>query len=316
MDALAEVLQVSRITGCVMARVRAHEPWGLHLAPVRGAAAHAIIAGTCWLRTAGDRPRRLMPGDVVLLPSGAPHDLVSSPDGPTLALDQASKEGLLSPDGDLLLAGSGAPTCFFCAAYSYDAKVAQPLLSLLPPVLHVAASDHGGDSAVQAVLRLLGAELGRRNVGSRTVVDRLMVGLCVHVVREWLDREESDSSASWIRGLRDPTIAGVLAVLHGRPAEPWTLDRIAQEVHVSRSTLARRFRDRVGEPPLEYLTRWRMDIAARLLRDTDEPVGEIGRRVGYDSEFAFSRAFTRVRGVAPGRYRKSRREAASPRGSL
>jgi AraC-like DNA-binding protein len=307
MDALAEVLQLSRITGCVLARVRAHEPWGIQLAPVRGAAVHAITAGTCWLRIAGDAPRRLMPGDVVLLPSGSPHALISAADGPTRTFDQVTKEQLLTPDGDLVVSGPGAATCFLCATYSYDHEVTQPLLSLLPPVLHIAASDREGDSPVQSTLRLLSAELGRRGVGTRTVVDRLIDVLFVHVVRQWLDRGESDATASWIRGLRDPAIAKVLAVLHGRPAEPWTLESIAQEAHLSRSTLARRFSDRVGEPPLAYLTRWRMDLAARLLRETDEAVGEVGRRVGYESEFAFSRAFTRVRGVAPGRYRRSHR---------
>src|SRR5689334_14472515 len=305
MDALAEVLQLSRITGSVLARVRAHEPWGIQLAPVRGAAIHAITAGTCWLRVEGDPPRRLMQGDVVLLPSGARHDLVSTPDGPTQAFEQAAKEQLLTPDGDLIIPGPGALTCFLCASYSYDHEVTQPLLSLLPPVLHVAASDSHGDSPVQSTLRLLSAELGRRGIGTRTVADRLIDVLLVHMVREWLDRGESHTTASWIRGLRDPALAKVLQVLHSRPAEPWTLESIAREVHLSRSTLARRFSDQVGEPPLAYLTRWRMDIAARLLRESDEPVGEVGRRVGYDSEFAFSRAFTRVRGVAPGRYRRS-----------
>jgi AraC-like DNA-binding protein len=251
-----------------------------------------------------------MRGDVVLLPSGARHDLVSVPDGPTRAFEQVAKEQLMTPDGDLIIPGPGAQTCFLCAAYNYDHEVTQPLLSLLPPVLHVAASDDEGNSPVHSTLRLLSAELGRRGVGTRTVVDRLIDVLFVHVVREWLDRGESHTTASWIRGLRDPAIARVLEVLHGRPAERWTLESIAREVHLSRSTLARRFSDRVGEPPLVYLTRWRMDIAARLLRESDEPVGEVGRRVGYDSEFAFSRAFSRVRGVSPGRYRRSLRAGA------
>jgi len=307
MDALSDVLDVSRISGSVLARVRAHEPWGIELAPVGGAAFHAITAGTCWLRAGESPPLRLMPGDVVLLPGGVRHELVSAPDGPTRAYDQVAKEQLLTPEGDLVIRGPGAATCFLCAGYSYDHEVAQPLLSLLPPVLHVSAADVDGSSPVQATLRLLAVELGRRGAGSRAVVERLIDVLLVHLVREWLTMAEDDDAASWIRGLRDPAVAKTLALLHGRPAESWTLERLATEAHVSRSTLARRFVDRVGEPPLTYLARWRMDIAARLLRETDEPVGEVGRRVGYGSEFAFSRAFSRIRGEAPGRYRRGHR---------
>jgi AraC-like DNA-binding protein len=307
MDALSDVLDVSRISGSVLARVRAHEPWGIELAPAGGAAFHAITAGTCWLRVGQSPPLQLMPGDVVLLPGGARHELASAPAGPTRAYDRVAKEQLVTPEGELVIRGPGAATCFLCAGYSYDHEVTQPLLSLLPPVLHVAASDVAGDSAVQATLRLLAVELGRQGEGSRAVVERLIDILLVHLVREWLARAGDDDAASWIRGLRDPAVARTLALLHGRPAESWTLEQLAAEAHLSRSTLARRFADRVGEPPLTYLARWRMDVAARLLRETDEPVGEVGRRVGYSSEYAFSRAFSRIRGQAPGRYRRGLR---------
>lgn len=308
MDALADVLAVSRISGTVLAQVRAHEPWGIELAPMRGAAFHAVTAGTCWLRYGDEPPVRLMPGDVVLLPGGARHELVSAPSGSTRPYDAVAKERLLTPDGELVIPGPGAATCFLCAAYTYDHEVAQPLLSLFPPVLHVAASDGDGNSAVQATLRLLAQERGRRAVGSRVVVERLIDVLLVHLVRERIARSGDDDPASWVRGLRDPAVAQALALLHGRPAEPWTLERLAAEIHVSRSTLARRFLDRVGESPLTYLARWRMDLAARWLRETDAPVGEVGRRVGYGSEFAFNRAFSRIRGESPGRYRRRRRE--------
>lgn len=310
MDALTDVLEISRVSGSVLARVRAHDPWGVALAPVNGAAFHAVISGTCWLRVGKDPPLQLMPGDVVLLPGGARHELASARDGPTRVYDQVVKEQLLTPKGELLIGGAGATTCFLCAGYSYDQEVAQPLLSLLPPMLHVSASD-GGDSPVPATLRLLAIELGGRGVGSRAVVEHLIDVLLVHLVRAWLERTGDDGGASWIRGLRDPTVAKALALLHARAAEPWTLERLAAETHSSRSALARRFADRVGVSPLAYLARWRMDLAARLLRETGEAVGEVGRRVGYGSEFAFSRAFARIRGEAPGRYRRRRQLSGS-----
>ena len=114
---------------------------------------------------------------------------------------------------------------------------------------------------------------------------------------------------SWLRALRDPVLAQVIAALHARPAEPWTVEALAREVHLSRATLARRFTEIVGEPPLTYLTRWRMHLAAQRLKYSTETVGAIAREVGYTSEYAFNRAFTRHRGQPPGRYRRLERAA-------
>jgi AraC-like DNA-binding protein len=311
-DPLTEVLDVSRVSGAVLAHVCANNPWGIRLSSTPGAAFHAITAGTCWLRLDGSAPLQLMPGDVVLLPTGSTHDMVSSPDSRARAFDRVAKEELMTPDGDLVIAGPGAVTRFICAAYDYDHEVAHPLLSLLPPVVHIPASAPGDGGPIQSTLRLLAGELGGRSPGSRSVVTRLTDVLFVQVLREWLARE--GGGACWLRALRDPQIAEVIAVMHARPAEPWTLATLAQSVNLSRATLARRFTELVGEPPLTYLTRWRMDLAARRLRETTEPVNVIAHGVGYTSEFAFSRAFTRMRREAPGRYRRASTKAlhASP----
>ncbi len=208
----------------------------------------------------------------------------------------------MTADGDLLLDGPGATTTFVCAGYDYDHEVAQPLLSLLPPVLHVPADPVGG-ARITAIVSLLAGELGARDAGARAAVARLIDLLLIHVVRTW--SAAGDERPSWLRALNDPVIAHVIAVLHDRPAEPWTIERLAAEVHLSRATLARRFAELVGEPPLAYLTRWRMDLAARRLRDTTDPVETIARSVGYTSEYAFNRAFSRHRGLPPGRYRRA-----------
>lgn len=307
MDALTDMLDIARVSGSLLARVRAHEPWGVQLAPTQGAAFHAIVAGMCWLQVGDAPPCQLMPGDVVLLPAGAPHRLLSTPGVPARQYSQIDKAQRLTSDNELVLEGLGPATCFLCAGYTYDHEAAHPLMSLLPPVLHLGATDP--NSPVQTTLRLLTLELRRPAVGADLVVRRLIDVLLVHVIREWLTGREDDDSASWIRGLRDPAVAKVLAILHGRPAEPWTVERLAEEVHMSRATFARRFVELVGEAPLGYLGRWRMDVAAQMLRETEEPVAEVGRRVGYHSEFAFSRAFSRARGVPPTRYRRVYRNA-------
>src|SRR3954453_15767377 len=213
-DPLAEVLDVSRVRGAVLAHVCANDPWGIRLSSTPGAAFHAITAGTCWLRPDGNAPLQLMPGDVVLVPPGTVHDMVSKPNGRARAYDRVAKEELMTPDGDLLIAGPGAVTRFICAAYDYDHEVAHPLLSLLPPVVHIPADAPGDGGPIQSTLRLLGGELGGRSPGSRSVVTRLTDVLFVHVLREWLKRESG--AASWLRALRDPQIAEVIAVMPGR----------------------------------------------------------------------------------------------------
>jgi AraC-like DNA-binding protein len=303
MDPLADVIDVSRVRGAMLAAVRAHAPWGLALPQSTGASFHALTAGTAWLRVEGAEPLQLMPGDVLLLPTGSPHRLASAPDAPCRPFDRSVKEELMTADGDLVLDGPGAVTTFVCAGYDYDRDVAQPLLSLLPPVLHVPADPVAG-TRFGALVALLAGELGTRDAGARAAVARLIDLLLIHVIRDW-SAAAGDSRASWLRALNDPLIARTLALLHDRPAEPWTLDRLAAEVHSSRATLARRFTALVGEPPQAYLTRWRMDLAARRLKDTAEPVEAIARSVGYTSEYAFNRAFSRHRGQPPGRYRRA-----------
>ncbi|WP_261563331.1 AraC family transcriptional regulator [Frankia tisae] len=309
-DPLADVLQLARVSGAVLAQLVAHEPWGVEVDPQPGATFHAVLAGSCWLRTAGATPRRLMPGDVVLLPTNLSHVLSSDPTTAAMSLTQVAKIGLRADEGVVELPGDGAVTRVLCASYDYDHEVAQPLMSLLPRVLHLAAGGPGDDGAVATALALLRYELNGVPPGSRAVVARLVDVLLVHVVRAWL-RARPAGEGSWLRALHDPVTARALSLLHEVPQRAWTVNDLAAEVHVSRATLARRFTELVGEPPLTYLTRWRMDIAAQRLRETDDPVAAIGAAVGYASEHAFSRAFSRARGKPPRRYRVYARTAAA-----
>ena len=305
MDALADVLDVTRVSGSVLAHVHAHEPWGLDLELANGAAFHAVTAGSVWLEVDGEPARRLMPGDVVLLPTpGRRHRLLSAPGVAARHYSADMKAELVTALGDLVIPGPGPPSRFLCGGFSYDHELAHPLLSLLPPVLHVSAADESTDTPLQSTLRLLMGELRRHQIGSEAAVERLIEVLFVHAIRSWLDTSPNSTPPSWLTGLRDEVVARALGLLHSQPERSWTVDELAAAVHVSRSTLVRRFHDLVGEPPAAYLARWRMELAARFLRESELPVGRICHLVGYSSEFAFSRAFTKHRGEPPGRYRK------------
>jgi AraC-like DNA-binding protein len=180
------------------------------------------------------------------------------------------------------------------------------LLTLLPAVMCVSSHETSEAEAMDATLHALHRELAARPAAWGTVVDRLIDVLFVHVIRAWL-ASDGRGETSWLGALRDPGIARALTVMHSNPAAPWTVASLAKETSLSRATLTRRFTRLVGEPPLAYLTRWRMDIAAQRLRETNDAVSAIAHRVGYTSEFAFSRAFARLRGDAPRRYRLAAR---------
>ena len=306
MDPLADVLSVVGVQGTVAARVEASEPWGLDLPQVRGAAFHAMTSGAAWLQVGRGQPVRLMPGDMVLLPTGVPHQLASDPSAPTVPFDLSAAERARE-SGGILHVGDDGPTHarVLCASYWQDHSTTTPLLQLLPQLVHVPAGS--GGPPLDDTLRLLANELQQPDLGTSALLNRLVDVLLIQILRTWLGRHPEQLTASWLLGLRDPVTASALTAIHADPAKPWTVDSLADVAGVSRATLARRFATFVGETPTAYLTRWRMDLAARRLRDTNDPVDVVARSVGYTSEFAFSRAFSRSRSEPPGRYRRLNR---------
>lgn len=307
---LDDVLDLLRVRGAVMANLRGSGTWGVRLPRSSRATLHAVTAGTCWVSAPGEAPRELLAGDLVLLPTGAAHIVASDPAAATRSWASVAKEQSRNPAHECIVGSGGSSTHAICAGFTYDHDVAQPLLSLLPPMLFLSGQTVTDDNPARATMHMLRHELNNRSSGSGTVIDRLIDVLFVQVIRAW-SRDERGAGTSWLHALRDPIVARALAVMHARPATPWTIDALAREVSLSRATLTRRFTKLVGEAPLAYLTRWRMDLAARQLRQTGNAVSSIAHGVGYTSEFAFSRAFTRLRGVAPGRYRTEVRRRQS-----
>jgi AraC-like DNA-binding protein len=319
-DALTAVLEVAGVRGTVAATVSAAEPWGLALDAVPGAAFHAVTDGTAWLRvrgTPGGAGIRLLPGDIALLPAGTAHTLASAPDVRTRPFDHLAAEQALAAGGELTAGTGPARTRILCASYRQDPAVTLPLLSLLPDVLHIPASRAG--PGLDAALRLLAHELtprgpgGGPRPGAAAVLNRLVDILLVHALRAWLTAAPAPAGpASWLSALTDPVAGPALAALHAQPGQPWTVESLAASTGVSTATLARRFTAKVGQTPAAYLTRWRMDLAAQRLRDTDDTVAAIARSLGYTSEYAFNRAFTRHRHTPPGRYRNQTRPPQTP----
>ena len=198
--------------------------------------------------------------------------------------------------------GGGASTTVSCGSYAFNRKAAESLLSVLPALLHVSADRRQPDRWLDLSRRFLGAEASFTPLGCAFMATRLMELMFVEALRAWLT-SQSPGIGRRLKALCDPQVGPALSRLHAEPAKPWTLDSLAAAANWSRSPLAARFRTLLGEPPMSYLTRLRMQHATQELSTTDKRVAQVAHDVGYDSEAAFSRVFKRFHGVAPATYK-------------
>ena len=311
MDVLADVLSVTRMGATVVAQAELVPPWGLDVDPIAEAHVHVVQRGACWLRTSLDRrPVRLGAGDVVLLRGGVGHSICDDPrtkPGPYREVLAAMPRRLARWPRSR----AHETTLVLCAKYLFDHVGPHPLTSLLPPLIHLRAADAERQIQLQLALQLLRHEALDGRSGAALVVPRLVDSLLVFVIRAWLDGQPV-GAGGWFGALRDPAIARALSLLHQAPQRDWSVGELARQTAQSRATFARRFAELVGEPPVAYLTRWRMCLAAKLLRETALSLDEIAPRVGYEAAAALSKAFRRTYACTPGQLRASARGEAPP----
>lgn len=310
LDVLADVVDATRTTGVVFARVRFGAPWGLacEAAPVAGF--HVVASGSCLIVLDSGETARLGTGDVALVPHGQGHVLTDATSSPVTPLSELMEQATPGQVGSFRLGGPGAETVLVCGGYLFDGRGGpHPLLELLPALLHLESTVL--DERSRSLIGVLAAEAAQPAPGSTAVLNRLSDALLIHVVRTWAEQDEQ-SQLGWLGGLRDPAIGAALRLMHSCPEESLTVTQLAARASLSPATFKRRFAELVGSSPGAYLTRVRMDQAARLLRDTEDPVARVGRAVGYVSEPAFNRAFARHHGVPPGRWRARRQAEPTP----
>jgi AraC-like DNA-binding protein len=304
-DVLTSVVDTLRLRGRVFCRSELGAPWGLVMAPSDFAHFHVIERGRCFLRLAGARrPLALESGDLVVVPHGRGHTLSDPPQASARPIGTIAR-GASSCVGHVLrFGGRGAETRLICGAFHFARPDARALLSPLPAVIHVKAQQGRAAPWLESTLRFLADEAQAPSQGTETIVSRLTDVIFVQALRAWI-AALPEGAGGWLGALRDRHVGAALGLIHRQPERPWRVAGLAAEVGLSRSPFAARFTTLVGEPPLAYLTRWRLHAAADVLRGEGASLEEAAARVGYDSPAAFSRAFRRQFGTSPGAYRRA-----------
>jgi AraC-like DNA-binding protein len=326
-DALSDVLSAIQLSGSVFFDVTAKSPWVAEAPPAAQIANdvaagaqhvieyHVVTRGACWISLVGDapfQPVRLVEGDIAVIPHGDSHVVSSAPGmraEPNLAAHRRPEDPNALPFSIRTGADGPGETHLICGFFSCDARPFNPLLDCLPRFMRVSRdASPGSHSLLDQFIRFATAETGNKRAGSQSILNRLSELMFVEVIRMYMEQLASNNTG-WLAGLRDPLVGRVLTLLHGRPAHAWTLEELASEAAASRSALADRFAQIVGCPPIQYLTQWRMQIAARRLSDPGLKIAAVAHEVGYESEAAFSRAFKRFTGRAPSEWRISDRKS-------
>jgi AraC-like DNA-binding protein len=318
MDALSEVLRAVRLTGAAILNADLGAPWAVSTqsstALARGfindaqepAIFHAIVEGVCWIQLSGDEPLRVVAGEGVLLPYGDAHWLGSETGlapVPLASLVKAHIGGELAP---VVHGGGGARTRLVTGLASMDRRLADPLLASLPRLVRVGLA---GSNAMEQLERALAFELSASAAprpGGTASLARLAELVAIDIIRRHVE-STPQGATGWLAGLDDRFIGRALALMHGRPGDDWTVEKLARQVGQSRSALAEHFTRMLGEPPITYLTRWRLCLAAQTLATTHREIRAIAKEAGYESASGFSHAFKRVFGKPPTKWRRKQK---------
>jgi len=328
-DILSDVLRSVRLRSAVFYHVSGEGDWAAVAPPSRDIARavmpdadhvmefHVVTRGECWAAIAGQAPLRLRLGDIFVLPQGDAHVVSSTPgleaDADVDSFFEMQRNqrpfrlhyaGGSVPQQNPEVATDLAPTRIVCGFIGCDARPYNPLLATLPRLLHLPATASGRS---EHFARLAAEESAARRPGADALLERLSEMMFVDAVRRYVD-ELPQESIGWLAGLRDRHVGRALGLLHEHPGASWTVDELSHRVGLSRSALHDRFVEMIGQPPIQYLTQWRMQCAARLLRETQATVASVALDVGYDSEAAFARAFKRTVGLPPAAWRRKQAE--------
>jgi len=307
-DVLTTVLNALQFQGKVFCYTRFTEPWAIRLDRKEYAHFHFFERGQGWVEleeTGAEIP--VASGDLVILPHGGPHLLRDKQKSKAVNVEEllACRDVLTLRHG-----GGGSETTTVCGAFTFENPAGNPILSLLPDLIYVPQEKIQSAVWLEPMLRLLAHEAQNPREGSGSIIGHLTGIIFVQAVRAWIE-SQPEGQGGWLGALRDKQISSALNLMHQKPGEPWTIARLAAEVGMSRSPFATKFTSLVGEPPLAYLTKWRMNLAAGYLRDDQISIREIAERVGYESQASFTNAFKRNFSLSPREYKEKHKPVVS-----
>jgi len=282
-------------------------PWSVSIEDQAPLSLVSVVSGQAWVIREGNAPVRLGPGSVAVMRGPAPYSFADDPATPVQVVIHPGQH-CTTPDGqDLAQAmdlgvrswgnSPAGSTSMLIGTYERHSEIGRQLLSVLPPLVVMPA-----DAWDSPLLPVLAEEIVKDEPGQEAVLDRLLDLLLITVLRAWFARNQAQAPG-WYRARSDPVVGRALRMLQNNPAQPWTVATLAGQIGVSRATLARRFAQLVGQPPMTFLTAWRLALAADLLREPDTTIAAAARQVGYSSAFALSASFKRVRGMSPKQHR-------------
>jgi AraC-like DNA-binding protein len=314
MDILSDVLRVIRLSGVIHLRAELTAPWGIESASSINIADmlqsytkriipfHIVTEGKCWAKTNPNLEQALEVGDIVIFPQGNAHSLADQVDREPVPFGHLLPASPWNPLPVLKYGGGGSPTQVICGFLQCDELMFNPLLKNLPVLMHIKAFAEPATPLLATGVRYIIQETSCIQPGSLCLLTRLVELMFIEILRTYM-QNPPENQMGWLAALNDPMIGQVLNWLHAEPTYPWSVPELAQRLGLSRSALANRFTQLVGQPPMQYLIQWRLQLASFYLQNTDQGLTKIATLVGYESEAAFNRAFKRYVGQPPGVWR-------------
>ncbi len=305
MDLLSDILQTVKLRGAVYFHARFQSPWGMKIPAGQFANYHIVTDGKCWVESdALEKPILLKKGDMVLFPRGDSHSLVDTLQSDIVTADELLSNARKTGNNEVIFGGNGShSSSLICGHFEYNRECPHPLFETLPPLIHISASDNLNVNWFSTASELAAQISSSSSMGKDAVINRLAESLFIQALADYLNTV--DDLSSFLAATQDRNIGLVLQSIHDEIAHDWSIAELARIASMSKSVFSSKFHSMVGEPPIIYLARWRMLKAREMLTETTLPISLISEKVGYQSEFSFSKAFKKMTGLTPGTVRKA-----------
>jgi len=304
MDLLSEILQTIKLRGTVYFHARFQSPWGMQIPAGQFANYHIVTEGKCWVETeTRDEHILLQQGDIILFPGGAAHALADTPRSEIISADKLLSHARKSNENETVFGGDGDhSSSLICGHFEYDREFPHPLFETLPPLIHISAKTNQNTDWFSTASELAAQMSMSNSMGKDAIINRLAESLFIQTLVDYI--QSIDNLSSFLAAMQDRHIGQALKSIHDEISHDWSIAELANIASMSKSVFSSKFHRMVGEPPILYLARWRMLKAREMLVETTMSISQISQKVGYQSEYSFSKAFRKMTGLTPASVRK------------